>query len=98
MKDNKRLIRNAAQGHQFEPVGSVGHPPLDKTYVHLDRSILQPLEIFQGSLRGKNLQGDTAASQDVAILIGVGLEGTAVRACGDDESSWRRGVHEPENA
>jgi hypothetical protein len=97
MKNHERLVRNAPQRNQLEAIWPVGHATLHKSYVHVDRRVLQPFQILHRAARGKDFQSHPVARQDLTVLKGVGFKGASRRAAGDNQRFGRSGVQEPED-
>src|ERR1051326_3156471 len=89
VKNQQRLISNAAERHQLLQSTPIGDSSLDEANIHTEGTTLQPLKILQRAVGGKNPQRDAVTSHNQAILLGVSLEETALWTAGDDKGGRR---------
>ena len=65
--------------------------------IDAERTILQPLQIFQRTARRKHSQSHSVTSQNHAIFLGIGLEEAAFRTAGEDQGGRRSRFQKQEN-
>jgi len=72
-------------------------PPCTKADINSRFGGLQPLEVFQGTVRGKHLERHAVGRQDSGVRRGIPLKAAARRTARNNEGARRSGADEPED-